>query len=162
MRMSKKFLARALRSEVLKRLHFARFMPIFLSLLAVFFVLLGLASSAQRAPQQSAATTSAARNAALIAATADVLKETSEIRQLSILRPVQSSTQSRAEIERTLIKNLDEDMTAAQAHASEVALRKLGLAPADFQYRALMIRLLTEQAAGAYDPKTKPVQLAGW
>src|SRR5437588_10968372 len=162
MRMSKRFLIGALRFQESRRLHSARFMPIFLSLLAVFFVSLGLTGSAQRAPQQSATTTSAARNAALIAATVNVLKETSEIRQLSILRPVQSSTQSRAEIERTLIKNLDEDMTAAQAHASELALRKLGLAPADFQYRALLIRLLTEQVAGYYDPKTQQVHLADW
>ncbi len=162
MRMSKRFLIGALRFQVPRRLQSARFMPIFLSLLAVFFVSLGLTGSAQRAPQQSATTTSAARNAALIAATVDVLKETSEIRQLSILRPVESSTQSRAEIERTLIKNLDEDMTAAQAHASEVTLRKLGLAPAEFQYRALMIRLLTEQVAGYYDPKTQQFHLADW
>ncbi len=160
--MSKRFLIGALRFQESRRLHSARFTPIFLSLLAVFFVSLGLTGSAQRAPQQSATTTSAARNAALIAATVDVLKETSEIRQLSILRPVESSTQSRAEIERTLIKNLDEDMTAAQAHASEVTLRKLGLAPAEFQYRALMIRLLTEQVAGYYDPKTQQFHLADW
>src|SRR5437660_1069343 len=154
MRMSKRFLTGAPRFQWSKPLHFERHMAVFLGLLALFLVSLGLTGSAQRAPQQSATTTSAARNAALIAATTDVLKETSDIRQLSILRPVQSSTQSRAEIERTLIKNLDEEMTAAQAHASEVALRKLGLAPADFQYRALMIRLLTEQVAGYYDPKT--------
>src|SRR5438128_61841 len=160
--MSKKFLTGALRFQDLKRLRHTRFMPIFLSLLAVFFVSFDLTSSAQRAPQQSAATTSAARNAALIAATAEVLKETSEIRQLSILRPVQSSAQSRPEIERTLIKNLDEDMTATQAHASEVTLRKLGLAPDDFQYRALMIRLLTEQVAGYYDPKMQQFHLADW
>src|SRR3989475_5824519 len=160
--MSKKFLTGALRFQDLKRLRHTRFMPIFLSLLAVFFVSFDLTSSAQRALQQSAATTSAVRNAALIAATAEVLKETSEIRQLSILRPVQSSAQSRPEIERTLIKNLDEEMTATQAHASEVTLRKLGLAPDDFQYRALMIRLLTEQVAGYYDPKMQQFHLADW
>src|SRR3989440_12897217 len=162
MKMSKRFLFGAFRFQDSKRLHVLRFMPIFLSLLAVFFAALGPAGSAQLAPQQSATTTSAARNAALIAATVDVLKETSEIRQLSILRPVQSSTQSRAEIERTLIKNLDEEMTAAQAHASEVTLRKLGLAPDGFQYRALMTRLLTEQVAGYYDPKTQQFHLADW
>jgi hypothetical protein len=162
MKMSKKFLIRELRFQDSNPLHFVRFVPIFLSFVAIFIASLGLTGSAQRAPQQSATTTSAARNAALIAATVDVLKETSEIRQLAILRPVQSSTQSRPEIERTLIKNLDEDMTAAQAHASEVVLRKLGLAPADFQYRALMIRLLTEQVAGYYDPKTQQFHLADW
>src|SRR5256886_17102799 len=63
--------------------------------------------------QQPAATNAAARNAALIAATQEVLKETSDLRQLSILRPVQSSTQSRAEIERAVVKNLDEDILPA-------------------------------------------------
>src|SRR6266849_1974274 len=87
------------------------------------------ASSSQKSPQ---ATTTAARNAALVAATADVLKETSEIRQLAILRPVQSSTQSRPEIERMLIKNLDEETTPVQMHAAEVTLKRLGLAPPDF------------------------------
>src|SRR6266851_4218097 len=110
----------------------------------------------------AAAQQTAARNAALIAATQDVLKETSAIRQLSILRPVQSSAQSRAEIERALIKSLDEDTTPAEMHADEVTLKKLGLAPADFQFRALMLRVLTEQVAGYYDPKTGQFHLADW
>ena len=117
--------------------------------------------AAQRAVQEPA-TTTAARNAALIAATQEVLKETSEVRQLSIIRPVPSSTQSRAEIERAIMKNLDEEITPADMHASEVTLKKLGLAPPDFQYRALMVRLLTEQVAGYYEPKTHQFHLADW
>ncbi|PYS25119.1 MAG: hypothetical protein DMF72_02790, partial [Acidobacteria bacterium] len=114
-------------------------------------------------PAQLPSTTSAgARNAALIAATQEVLKETSDVRQLTILRPVQSSTQSRAEIERAVIKNLDEDTSPGDLHASEAMLKKLGLAPPDFQYRALMIRLLTEQVAGYYEPKTQQFHLADW
>src|SRR5712664_3182297 len=133
------------------------------ALVSVILAFAGLfqppASSSQQSPQT---TTTAARNAALVAATADVLKETSEIRQLAILRPVQSSTQSRAEIERMLIKNLDEETTPAQMHTAEVTLKKLGLAPPDFQYRALMLRVLTEQVAGYYDPKTGQLHLADW
>jgi len=118
---------------------------------------------AQRArSQQSPATTAATRNAALIAATDEVLKETSALRQLSVLRSVPSSALSRAEIERAVVKNLDEDTTPADMHAAEVTLKKLGLAPADFQYRALMIRLLTEQVAGYYEPKTRQFHLADW
>src|ERR1051326_6800064 len=162
MRMSKKFLSGSSRILQRKPIGSTRFLIVGLSFFAVFVASLGFAGSAQRAPQQSATTTSAARNAALVAATTEVLKETSGIRQLSILRPVQSSTQSRAEIERELIKNLDEDMTASQLHASEVALRKLGLVSSDFQYRSLMIRLLTEQVAGYYDPKTQQFHLADW
>ena len=112
--------------------------------------------------QQPAATNAAARNAALVAATQEVLKETSDLRQLSILRPVQSSTQSRAEIERAVVKNLDEDISPADMHAAEVTLKKLGLVPQNFQYRALMTRLLTEQVAGYYEPKTRQFHLADW
>jgi hypothetical protein len=111
---------------------------------------------------QQPTTTAAARNAALIAATDEVLKETSTLRQLSVMRPVQSSTQSRSEIERAVIKNLDEETPAADLHAAEVTLNKLGLAPPDFQYRSLMIRLLTEQVAGYYEPKTRQFHLADW
>src|SRR5258706_5568832 len=116
-------------------------------------------SSSQPKPQT---TTTASRNTALIAATSEVLKETSEIRQLSILRPVRSSTQSRPEIERMILKNLDEETTPEQMHAAEAQLKRLGLAPPDFQYRALMLRVLSEQVAGYYDPKTAEFHLADW
>jgi len=112
--------------------------------------------------QQPAATNAAARNAALVAATEEVLKETSDLRQLSIVRAVQSSTQSRTEIQRAVVKNLDEDISPADMHAAEVTLKKLGLVPQDFQYRALMTRLLTEQVAGYYEPKTRQFHLADW
>jgi hypothetical protein len=61
-----------------------------------------------------------------------------------------------------LMKNLDENTTPAQLHAAEVTLKRLGLAPADFQYRALMVRVLTEQVAGYYEPKTGEFHLADW
>jgi hypothetical protein len=144
------------------RRHLACVLAVVLSLSAVFFNPSFFAWSAQRVPQEPATTTAAARNAALIAATQEVLKETSEVRQLSIVRPVQSSTQSRAEIERAVKKNIDEEISPADMHASEVILKKLGLAPPDFQYRALMIRLLTEQVAGYYEPKTRQFYLADW
>jgi hypothetical protein len=103
-----------------------------------------------------------ARNAAVMAATDAVLRETSEIRRLSILRPVKSGSQSRAEIERMIIKNMNEDMTPEEMHASELAMKKLGLVPANFELRPFVIRLLTEQVAGYYDPKAQQFYLADW
>ena len=114
------------------------------------------------APQQASVAKSNARNAAIVAATTEVLKETSEIRELAVLRPVKSGAQSRSEIERMLIKNLNEQMTAAQMHATELSLRKFGLAPDNFEYRPFIIKLLTEQVAGYYDPKTQEFHLADW
>ncbi len=113
-------------------------------------------------PQRAAVASSTTRNAAVVAATTEVLKETSEIRELPILRPVKSGAQSRTEIERMLIKNLNEQTSAAEMHATEVAFRKFGLAPSEFQYRPFIIKLLTEQVAGYYDPKGREFHLADW
>ena len=142
--------------------HSAVVFALFLSICAVVVASPLFQSSAQPVPQQPAAGTAAARNATLVAATEEVLKETSELRQLSIIKPVPSSTQSREEIQRAIIKNLDEETSPADLHASEVILKKLGLAPADFNYRDLMVRLLTEQVAGYYEPKTQQFHLADW
>jgi hypothetical protein len=163
MRMSKQIQARTLSGER-NHLPAIGWWPAGILLIALSFSAVSIVpgGAAQLAPQQPAATTSASRNAALIAATQEVLKETSEVRQLAILRPVQSSTQSRAEIERAVMKNLDEEVTPADMHAAEVTLKKLGLAPPDFQYRALMVRLLTEQVAGYYEPKSRQFYLADW
>ena len=101
----------------------------FLALLMVF-CLIALAvvagsSAAVSRPQGASAAASATRNAAIIATTNAVLKETSEIRELPILRPVKSGAQSRVEIERMVIKNLDEETTPAEMHATELALAEI-------------------------------------
>lgn len=137
------------------------------SLVLVFVVALALAGlllshSGGVSAQRANAVGAPARNAAIVAATAEVLSETSEIRELTILRPVPSGAQSRADIERMLVKNLNDDMTAAEMHATEVSLRKFGLAPRDFEYRPFIIKLLTEQVAGYYDPKAREFHLADW
>jgi len=120
-------------------------------------------AAAQR-PQPSGAVVASAgaRNAAIVATTADVLKATSEIRELPILHPVKSGAQSRIQIESMVIRNLDEETTAAGMHAIEQMMKKLGLAPADFQYRNFLIKLLSEQVAGYYDPKRQEFFLADW
>jgi hypothetical protein len=119
-------------------------------------------SSGASGPQRATVSGPTSRNAAVVATTAAVLKETSEIRELPILRPVKSGAQSRTEIERMLIKNLDEETTPAEMHANELSLRKFGLAASDFEYRPFIIKLLTEQVAGYYDPKAQEFHLADW
>jgi len=118
----------------------------------------------QAAARQQSAPVAAVnpKSAAVAAATAEVLGETSKIRQLGVLREVKSGAQSRADIEQMLVRNLDENATPAELRASELALKKLGLAPADFQFRSFVVKLLTEQVAGYYDPKTQFFYLADW
>jgi hypothetical protein len=136
---------------------------IFLAALLILAAALPSAPLTHAQAQSAAvATTSEAKKAAVVETTEAVLKETSELRQLPILRPVKSDTQSRDEIQRFLIKNMDEDTTPAEMHASELSLKKLGLIPSDFQFRAFIIKLLTEQVAGYYDPKQQEFFLADW
>src|ERR1044072_8545271 len=104
----------------------------------------------------------AAQNAAIVSTTEAVLKETSELRELSIMRPVKSGAQSRAEIERMIVRNLNDETTPAEMHATEALLHVFGLAPNNFEYRPFLIKLLTEQVAGYYDPKAQQFYLADW
>jgi hypothetical protein len=130
-----------------------------LALLTLFCLLFGSFLPRSHAQTGAAGT---AQNAAIVSTTAAVLKETSELRELSILKAVKSGAQSRADIERMIIKNLDAETTPAEMHAAEMVLRAFGLAPKDFAYRPFIIKLLTEQVAGYYDPKAQQFYLADW
>ena len=130
-----------------------------LALLSLFCLVAG---SFLPSGQAQTAGVSPARNAAIISTTAAVLKETSELRELSILKEVKSGAQSRDDIQRMIVKNLDRDTTPAEMHAAEVLLKAFGLAPKEFAYRSFLIKLLTEQVAGYYDPKAQQFYLADW
>jgi hypothetical protein len=119
----------------------------------------GAQVAAPQGPPQAAVNSKAAS----VAATLDeVLKETSEIRGLAVLRPVKSGAQSRAEIERMLLRRLDGDKRAEKARAGELTAKKFGLLPPDFKLRPFVVALLTEQILGYYDPKTQHFYLADW
>ena len=130
------------------------------------FALTGIASALAggAAFAQTAKPTAAVnpKSAAVREATEEVLRETSTLRQLKVLRNVESGAQSRPEIERMLIANLNESSSPEELRISEVVLKKFGLAPADFHLRALIINVLTEQIAGYYSPKTQTFYLADW
>lgn len=130
-----------------------------LALLIVFC--LGTGSFLPKGQAQTGAATRT-QHAAVVSMTAEMLRETSDLRELSILRSVKSGAQSRGEIERMIIKNLDTETTPAEMHAAEVLLKVFGLAPKEFAYRAFLIKLLTEQVAGYYDPKAQQFYLADW
>ncbi len=121
-----------------------------------------LAAGAGAAGQRARPAAVNPKTAAVRAATAEVLRETSELRKLPVLRQVRSGAQSRAEIEQMLVRNLNESATPDETRATETTMKKFGLAPADFQLRPFLIKLLAEQVAGYYDPKTQEFYLADW
>ncbi len=84
-----------------------------------------------------------------------VLKETSAIRGLRIKRAVPSGVQSRAGIEQMVEKQLKKSVSANELAATDVFLKQLGLAPANFNLKAYYVKMLGEQIAGYYDTQTK-------
>jgi hypothetical protein len=130
-----------------------------LALLILFC--LGTGSFLPKGQAQTGAASST-QHTAIVSMTAAMLKETSELRELTILKNVKSGAQSRSEIERMIMKNLDAETTPAEMHAAEVLLKVFGLAPKNFAYRTFLIKLLTEQVAGYYDPKAQQFYLADW
>jgi hypothetical protein len=95
-------------------------------------------------------------------ATGDVLKDVSRIRHLDILQPVKSGAKSHDEIEQSVIHDLDESTTPEEFDATSKTLIKLGMIPKGFHLREYVIKLLREQVAGYYEPKTKIFYLASW
>jgi hypothetical protein len=135
-------------------------------LTAILLALLSfaLASAFKGFPQGklNAAAPAPARDAAVIAATEEVLKETSELRQLSVVRPVKSGTQNRNQIEKYILGNLERNSTPQELRSTELAFKRLGLVPADFELRSFLVKLLTEQVAGYYDARSGQFFLADW
>jgi hypothetical protein len=81
---------------------------------------------------------------------------------LDILQPVKSGVKSHDEIEQSVIHDLDESTTPEEFEASSKTLIVLGLIPKGFHLREYVIKLLREQVAGYYEPKTKVFYLASW
>ena len=112
--------------------------------------------------RQAPASIKKADSVATLNATDDVLKTVSRMRELDIKEPVKSAFKTRDEIEVSVIRDLDESTPPAEFNASQKTLAKLGLVPQHFQLRDYVVKLLREQVAGYYEPKTKEFYLAAW
>lgn len=94
--------------------------------------------------------------------TEDILRVVSRLRELDIKRSVKSSFKTKDEIELSVIRDLDENTPAAEFEATQKTLTKLGLVSKEFRLRDYVVKLLREQVAGFYEPKTKEFYLAAW
>ncbi len=117
-------------------------------------------SAGVRARQSSASITKP--DASALKATGDILTSVSRLRRLDIKRSVKSGFKTHDEIQQSVIDDLDENTKPAEFEATSKALIKLGLIPRDFQLRDYVIKLLREQVAGFYEPKTQEFYLAAW
>lgn len=105
---------------------------------------------AAKAPAQDKITADYA--AAMVRA---VLKETSQVRGLSILRPVPAGIQSAAGVEKMAREQIAQSASSDEVVGTELLLKKLGMAPANFDLKSYFVSMIGEQLAGYYDTKTK-------
>lgn len=119
-----------------------------------------LAGSASIAYQGAASI--ARRDADALTTAEEVLKSISRLRSLEIKSPVKSGLKTRDQIEEAVIRDLDENITPEEFDATRKTLIKLGLIPATFQLRDYVVKLLREQVAGFYEPKSREFYLAAW
>ncbi|HKX28773.1 MAG TPA: hypothetical protein VJ302_13825 [Blastocatellia bacterium] len=136
---------------------------------AATVVLLLIAIHLSPVAQQPARTTgiepapvAAGKSNEFLDSTHEILEEVSRMRGLKILTPVKSGVKSRTEIEREIIRNFEESLKPEELRTINKTLIAYGLVPKDFDYREFMIKLMTEQVAGFYRPKSKELFIADW
>ena len=136
---------------------------IFLAVCLLFLALANITLVAQQPARKTVEPNIAAANTAkVLETTGQLLEEVSKLRGLKILSPVKSGAKSRSEIEQEIIRGFEEDSTPEELDTTNKVLIAYGLVPKDFKYREFMIRLMTEQVAGFYRPKTKELFIADW
>ncbi|MFN7924314.1 MAG: hypothetical protein U0Q16_29700 [Bryobacteraceae bacterium] len=96
--------------------------------------------------------------AALAAAAQDnqeILSKLSEITGLAVLRPVVQHNMKRSELKSYFEARIAEAVKPEEIRLEELALKKLGFVPADFDLKKTTVELMSEQAAAFYDYRKK-------
>ncbi len=129
----------------------------------VSILVLALTAPAQQAPSAASLPPPASPQSAEFLEAADqVLAEMSRLISLPILSPLKKSIRSREEIRDYLLKKMDEDKDAAKRYADQKTMEKFGLLPKDYPLEQTMVKVLTEQIAGLYDPDSQEFFIADW
>jgi hypothetical protein len=89
----------------------------------------------------------------------EAVVELSEITGWKPLKKVRHDTMDRTALKRYLEEKVKDEIKPEEIRAEEIALKKFGFVPQDFDLSRTMIDLLTEQAAAFYDYKKKKLFL---
>ncbi len=130
-------------------------------LMAILFVALG-ARAQQAAPPAPLPLPASAQSADFLQAADEVLAEMSKLISLPILSPLKKSIRSREEIKAYLLRKMNEDKDADKRYADQKTMEKFGLLPKDYPLEQTLVKVLTEQIAGLYDPESQEFFIADW
>jgi hypothetical protein len=84
-----------------------------------------------------------------------MLRELGTISGLKPLHAIEYDLITRPQIRQFLDERIQEEIKPEELRAQELALKKLGFVPQDFDLKKMMVDLLTEQAAAFYDFRKK-------
>ena len=120
------------------------------------------AGAQQAAPSSALPPPTTAQSAEFLQATDEVLAEMSKLISLPILSPLKKSLRSREEIKAYLLQKMNEDKDTDKRYADQKTMEKFGLLPKDFPLEQTLVKVLTEQIAGLYDPDSQEFFIADW
>jgi hypothetical protein len=99
---------------------------------------------------------------ALLGRTDKIAAEVARLRGLKIKQPIKRGVMNKAQITERLRQRVRQEYSPGEIEAEEMALKRLGLFPADQKYLDVVIALLESQIAGFYDPWEKQLYIADW
>lgn len=92
----------------------------------------------------------------------EMVQLVARLRGLQPKAPIPKEVESRDEIARYLTETVHKNYDGGELQHEGRMLQKLGLIPAGMNYVDFMLKLLTEQVGGYYDPAKKKFFIAGW
>ncbi len=92
----------------------------------------------------------------------EVLQRVVSVRQLQPQGAIQRAVRNRQQIRTALLALAQDALSPAEWEAERKAMVQWGLLAADFRLKEFVLDLLTEQAAGYYDPKQRTFFIADW
>ncbi len=81
------------------------------------------------------------------------------MRKIRFKHEVKRDVTAREDMSALLQKEIDAEMTPAEFRANELGMKALGLLPRDFNLKATLIKVYSEEIAAFYDTKTKTMHL---
>jgi hypothetical protein len=98
----------------------------------------------------------------LLAAFDEVLPRVVSLRQLQPREPIKRAVRNRQQIRTAVLALAQEALSPSEWEAERKAMVQWGLIAPDFRLKEYVLDLLTEQAAGYYDPKQRTFFIADW
>lgn len=98
----------------------------------------------------------------LLTAFDEVLQRVSTLRRLAAKGPIKRAIRNREAIRAAVLTLAQDALSPMEWEAERKAMVRWGLLTPDFRLKEFTLDLLTEQAAGYYDPKQRTFFIADW